>query len=118
MSTVDAGQEISPAQAQAALRVGASIVLALVLAGPTLLSAARGERDFTSAAWWFLLSFVAARVATTVLWAVWIGYRRSIDDEARRRETESLVRELDRRRADRGPGVDRTDISADPGMSN
>jgi hypothetical protein len=92
--------EISPAEAQAALRVGAAIVIALVLAGPGLIEAARGRRDFAGAAWWFFLSLIAARVAIMIVWSVWVGYRRAIDTERHELEQQRLAKDLDRRRAE------------------
>ena len=91
---------VSPAEAQAAFRLAASLILALALGGPGLLQVLTHEREFIGAAWWFLLSFVAARVAVGVVWAVWASYRRSIDEHRTVGQREQLALEMDRRRAD------------------
>ena len=91
---------ISPAEAQAALRVAVSIVLTLVLAGPGLVSAAQGQRDFQTAAIWFLLTFLATRLGLAIVYGVWLGYRRQIDTDRAQAEQRSLVLEVDRRRAE------------------
>jgi hypothetical protein len=111
---------IGPGEAQAAMRVAASIILALLLGGPGLYEAGIGRRDFASAAWWFFLSLTASRIAVTILWSVWAGYRRSIDDQHRERERDELAKELDRQRAERSRAVAEDfaqDIAASRGAS-
>ncbi len=98
---------ISPAEAQAALRVAAAIILTLALAGPGLVSAAQGERDFQTAAIWFLLTFLAARLGLAIVYGVWLGYRRQIDADRAQAEQRSLALEVDRRRAENNVGIRR-----------
>jgi hypothetical protein len=95
---------VSPAEAQAALKVAVAIVLTLALAGPGLVSAAQGQRDFQTAATWFLLTFLAARLGLAIIHGVWLGYRRQIDTDRAKAEQRSLVLEVDRRRADNNLG--------------
>jgi hypothetical protein len=110
------GHTVSPAEAQAALRVGIAMIVTLALAGPGLISAAKGEREYSTAATWFLFTFVVARVGLAVVFGVWVGYRRQIDTDRAKAEQRSLVLEVDRRRADRATGgTNATDVRSAPG---
>ena len=110
------GHTVSPAEAQAALRVGVAIIVTLALAGPGLISAAQGERDYSTAAMWFLFTFVVTRVGLAVVFGVWLGYRRQIDTDRAKAEQRSLVHEIDRRRADRATGA--TGARSAPGATD
>jgi hypothetical protein len=91
---------VSPVEAQAALRFAASVALTLLVAGPGLISAAQGDRDFVQSGWFFLLAFGVSWVGTGILWSIWLGYRRSIDAAARASERQSLAVEIGRRKAE------------------
>jgi hypothetical protein len=93
------GVHVSPAEAQAALRLALSLLLALGLAHRALYAVGVGTRDFVSGARWFLLCFVASRVAMAIVFGVWARYRRMIDATATAAEHRVLAVELDRRRA-------------------
>lgn len=66
---------VPPAVADAALRLGLSLVAALVMAGPSLLAAARGALPLTSAALRFVVALVLARIAFSLLWQLYAAYK-------------------------------------------
>lgn len=75
-----AGAEVPFVVALAASRLATSILIALALSGTALLGAVRAERSLESAALRFLMCFVAARVATAIVWNLYEGYRRERDE--------------------------------------
>ena len=66
---------IDPALAEAAAKLGISLIASLLLAGPALLQAAEGQRDLADAAAWYLLSFLVSRIGVGLVFGLYNMYR-------------------------------------------
>jgi len=66
---------IDPALAEAAAKLGISLIASLLLAGPALLQAAQGQRDLADAATWYLLSFLVSRIGVGLVFGLYNMYR-------------------------------------------
>lgn len=66
---------IDPALAEAAAKLGISLIASLLLAGPALVQAAEGQRDLANAAEWYLLSFLASRIGVGLVFGLYNMYR-------------------------------------------
>ena len=86
----DEDEGISLAALGAHLRLLGSTVVALLLAGPALIDVVYGRQDLETAAWRFLLVFLGARVAASIVWNVYAAYRRQQDENIRRAMLESI----------------------------
>src|ERR1051325_11743752 len=86
----DAEDTLSLAALGAQLRLLGATVVALLLAGPSLIDVVYGRQDLETAAWRFLLVFLGARVAASIVWGVYASCRRQQDEAARRAMLESI----------------------------
>src|SRR4051794_13305559 len=94
MDRDDPGPDMPTESIDPAQLLGVSLLLAVGLSAPSLLSAIHGEVSLLTAAWYFGWAVIVSVLGVWLLWAVWHTYGRPIDEQRRHDWEQARVERL------------------------